>query len=174
MSAVPLKTCTRCRAAKPPAEFGVDVARADGRRYWCLVCDREYSRTRTRPRTTDRMLRSRAVNRAMARLRDLHRDEYERLLAEELDAARAEAAKHAETAPKPDDEHCAPPVPLLRPGPAAIGETGPRLREDVGTCPLCVNRHDRGHVCPACGARPQLLGRVVPPPRRGLRVEDVV
>ena len=29
-------------------------------------------------------------------------------------------------------------------------------RADVATCPLCINRHDRDHRCPACGSRPQL------------------
>lgn len=112
-------------------------------------------------------IRTRAMHRASAKLRDLHRDEYETLFAAEMQTATAEAAEHTA---KSHIEHPGegprqrpsgsgprfqpqPPIPpSLIPGVRPTGE--PRVREDVARCPYCARYHDRGHECASCRSRP--------------------
>ena len=56
-----------------------------------------------------------------------------------------------------------------------IPAVAPATRGDVAACPLCVNRHDRAHVCPTCGQAPQVVPPQATPPRtaRYLRVPRV-
>lgn len=160
------KICTKCDEVKPYAEFHHDKRRRDGRHQWCKACCRERDRKRgTQKRTPLRMLRVRANNRALAALRELHREEYEAIFANELANAieqserwQEEMAELGRPAPA-DDEHEPAPIPLLKPGPAVAGEhISERLRADDGpSCRLCSNRHKAGHVCPACGSRPQVV-----------------
>ena len=43
-------------------------------------------------------------------------------------------------------------------------------RPDVAVCGHCINRHERGHACPACGSRPQIgANHVIPATRLYLR-----
>lgn len=41
-----MKSCTKCRETKPLSEFGVARKHADGLRYECRTCQREYNRKR--------------------------------------------------------------------------------------------------------------------------------
>lgn len=116
----------------------------------------------------------RAMNRSLARLRDAHRDEYERYLEEELRNAREEADHHiAQSVVEHPGEQVPPqagpggrvtaksPVPpTIKPGPkkvqdnpvvTSLGREIAVPREDVARCPYCVRYHDRGHECSSCG-----------------------
>lgn len=44
--------------------------------------------------------------------------------------------------------------------------TSATTRTDVGDCPTCTNRHNRGHRCPVCGSTPQVIP-TRPTPTRG-------
>lgn len=48
-------------------------------------------------------------------------------------------------------------------------DAAPATRSDVAACPLCVNRHDRGHACPTCGQAPQITPAIATPPPRAAR-----
>jgi hypothetical protein len=119
-------------------------------------------RNRHRPYTEDRAVRNRARHRAVAALVELHRDEFERLYANEMDVAVAEAARIREhVAPTPVATSSAKPREVLatrlRPGPRPAGlPFTDRIRDDVGACPRCAVHHDTGHRCPVCGAEPQM------------------
>lgn len=111
-------------------------------------------------------IRTRAMHRALAKLRDNHRPEYEQLLEEELEKAYAEAREHIarvrrehpgeQPPPRKSDlggphPHEQMPVPpRLLPG----TRSEPKLRDDVAKCPYCQKFHDRGHECPSCRHRP--------------------
>lgn len=41
-----MKRCNRCAQTKPLDEFHRDKGKADGRSYWCKVCQREYDQAR--------------------------------------------------------------------------------------------------------------------------------
>lgn len=145
------KRCTGCEVVKPLREYGSNPASPDGKYSRCLQCERV--KDRRRGRTPGRAVNTRAVNRALARLRDRHRTEYEAILAEELKAARTEAATIAATTPPSPDPHQG--VARLLPGPRPATQTVlDRIREDVGACPTCIASHDTGHTCPTCGATP--------------------
>lgn len=174
-----MKTCSRCSADKDEDDFHRDRARTDGRQPWCKACERERDRARPRHRQSAmRVLRTRANNRAMAQLRDRHREEFTALYDNELAAAIEQAELFQAATPSlrrpPADEdnrhpHPDPPTPLLKPGPAVPSEPlEERLRTETTPtgCPVCTARHRRGHVCTACGARPQ-VAVVVPPAREG-------
>lgn len=50
-----------------------------------------------------------------------------------------------------------------------LTQSGRVERPDVARCPLCVNRHDRGHRCPICNTAPQLIA---PRPTPATRLYD--
>lgn len=144
------KQCNGCREVKALGEFGSNPASPDGKYTRCLACER--SKDAKRAGSLERTTRTRATNRALYRLRDLHRPEFEQLLADEWRKATDEAQRLAAAA-KDTDPHRA--TPRLMPGPRPAEQTvADRIREDVGTCELCIDRHDEGHICPACGAMP--------------------
>jgi Zn finger protein HypA/HybF involved in hydrogenase expression len=139
-----MKLCVKCNTRKPISEMH--------RGRTCKKCDNK----RPRSVTLDRVSGQRARSRAHARLADAHPEEYQRFLAEELANAKAEAASLGYSEPHAA-LHVAVPV-QLKSGPRMLGEAATdRIREDVGKCLLCINRHDRDHVCPACGSRPQVI-----------------
>lgn len=124
-------------------------------------------------------IRTRAMHRALARLRDAHRGEYERLMAEELVKAKAEAARHVATVTV-EHPDAAPPVkpagspgrkfetlppvpPRLQPGP----RLEPVLRDAVAACPYCHQHHKRGHECPSCRHKPAGAPPIGPYARTG-------
>lgn len=47
-------------------------------------------------------------------------------------------------------------------------------RVDVAACPACINRHDRGHRCPACGTAPHITTHVVAATRLYQRAHDSI
>lgn len=129
------------------------------------------------PRTAGEVrIHGRAMNRALARLRDTHRDEYQRYYDEEAELARVEAAEHLARvapahrhpiaqqkpaakipgAPGPAPSQIPIPIPpALHSGPRRAGEVAAdRIREDVALCPWCQRYHDRGHECTTCRSRP--------------------
>lgn len=155
------KTCSKCKAVKPASAFRVDPGNTSGLQSQCRECQADHpNAAKTRPYTAARAARTRARGRALARLAEHHAAEYEALYREELAAATAEAealAKVAEQkAPGTGHDHGGGPVvPLLKRGVRRQGQTVvDRLRDDVGRCAVCIDAHDRGHVCPACGEKP--------------------
>lgn len=56
----------------------------------------------------------------------------------------------------------------------AAGLARTHARVDVATCPACINRHERGHRCPACGTAPQLTTGVVPARRLYQHTHDAI
>lgn len=141
------------------------------------MCSRHYNREveSARPRhrhREDRVLASRARNRAVAALITAHRDEFEKLYADARAAVAEEHARLEELArangldpnngvvrlrvgPRPDD------VPVED----RIRERGPI------TCPHCSALHQDGHVCAECGITLEVL---VEPPRGKRPVDDGV
>lgn len=188
------KRCPSCeevkRASADPtlSDFHKDRARKDGFQLWCKVCCRTSARRREgarRYKTVRRVLRVRANNRAMAELRRRHRDEFDAIFEECLDAALEQheaflASRPEPEGPDPDSPgqttatvvHPAdrPPtrlepavIPLLRSGPPVPGEdvlTRLLPNGEPGSCGLCRSRHDKGHQCPICGSRPQVAVQV--------------
>lgn len=51
---------------------------------------------------------------------------------------------------------------------------GTTVRVDVATCPTCINRHDRGHRCPACNTAPHITSPLIPPRRLYQRAHDAI
>jgi hypothetical protein len=163
-----VKRCSKCRTTKPVSAFHVDRRRPDGLCSQCKECMRQAPSQRNVPYTPSRAVRTRARQRAMRRLTELHPRDYERIYAEEVDKARDElgvikavadeTGKGASHTARHDPVQRRKPVetvPLLRGGPLPAGQTiTDRLRDDVGRCPLCIDSHDRGHTCPACGSQP--------------------
>lgn len=111
-------------------------------------------------------IRTRAMNRALAKLRDRHRPEYEDLLKIELEKAYAEAKAHTaqvrqehpgeKPPPRKSDRGGPHPKPQLLIPPRLMPGTRstPVLRDDVARCPYCQKFHDRGHECSACRSKP--------------------
>lgn len=163
------KRCSKCRTPKPLSGFHVDRRRSDGLCLQCKECMREAPSQRYRPYTPSRAVRTRARQRALRRLAELHPRDFAGLMAEEIEKARAELEplKAAADATGKGTSHTQRHDPVRRRKPvgeiAALLKGGPRpagqspverLRDDVGRCPLCIDSHDRGHICPACGAAP--------------------
>jgi len=125
-----MKTCNKCHEVKPRDEFYPDHGK-------CKDCEN----SRPRERKLTKFIRSRARNRATAELVARHQDEFNAL----LDLYTEECAKEA--------EELGGETVRLRPGKRRSGQTTVD-RVDVGRCPECAKHHDRGHVCPNCGASP--------------------
>lgn len=81
------KRCARCGDLKPLGQFQRNRAAAGGRNPYCHPCETEYMRE-WRRRDGDAQqrarARNRAVHRAFTRLKHAHPDDFERLLAAEL------------------------------------------------------------------------------------------
>lgn len=121
-------------------------------------------------------VRTRAMHRTLAFLRDKYRAEYEARLAIEIVRAKTEADTHTakvkrehsgEGPPKKPAgspgapfRHLPPIPPRLLPG----TRSEPVLRDDVARCPYCARFHARGHACAACGYKP--AGVPTPPQAR--------
>ncbi len=141
------KTCTKCERTKPLDEFPLHARTRDGRDSWCRDCS-----NRGRKPTSKRYIRNRARQRATAELVKLHYDEFCQLLeahteyvADELEMLRDAAASQREH----DVD-----APRLKPGPARKNQDVVD-RLDVARCAHCAPHHDRGHICPMCGATPE-------------------
>ena len=139
------KLCRECHTRKPKSAFHKGLV--------CKQCDN----SRPRNNTISKAANHRARTRAYGRLAKMFPVEFKALMAEELAKAKTEARQLGTVAVAHDDEPAHEVVVQLKPGPRMVGETAlDRVREDVGRCPICINRHDKGHVCPACGSRPQV------------------
>lgn len=137
-------TCTKCGQIKPVSDF---YSRAKGKpKPYCKDCDN----TRARPASESKLLNNRARHRAVEDLIARHRDEFEDLLALHRLDVKSEAARLTKEAA---ELGVSGDLPRLRPGQRKRGQT-PVTRLDVGRCTTCARSHDRGHVCPKCGAAP--------------------
>jgi len=140
------RTCNKCGQSKPLTEFYINGPSKGGRMGVCRDCN-----NRARRLTAAKVIRNRATMRTYRALAQRHRDEYDRLLADELEKARAEhAAVQAAAAARGNDDAD---IARLKPGPLSqdLGETSTLERLDVARCPSCHQHHDRGHACPTCG-----------------------
>lgn len=139
-TASPPRTCTFGGCA------GTRVAKGLCRRHY----DREHDqRKRVTPR---RYARARAYKRAAARLVAAHREEFDRIYAEEMVAAVEETERLHDLADaagvRPHDT-----VARLWPGPKPDDEEPhERLLLDADRCPSCSSVHDHGHRCQHCSA----------------------
>lgn len=144
------KVCTRCHLRKPRSAYYKHPQTRDKLAPHCKECERE----RVRNPTQKKVNRNRARHRAIADLIDFHVEEFEALYAIRIAEAEQEAEELAESpaAKKHYGSKSAGPI-RLKPGKRQEGETaGDRI--DVARCPSCIKHHDRGHVCPRCGASP--------------------
>lgn len=154
------KRCTRCGESKPTSEFYKHPQTRDRLAPHCKACDNK----RSRKATGTRINRNRARHRAIADLISFHEDEFNALLAIRLSEAEEEAESLA-SEPAAKEHYRSEPV-RLKPGKRMVGQTvGDRI--DVARCPHCVKHHDRGHVCPRCGASPS--SALPKPPPSGVR-----
>jgi hypothetical protein len=152
LRAARLKRCRKCDQTKPITEFYPHAGYADGLDNRCRGCLNSTPKSEELKLST--RLRSRAHNRAMAKLKELHPDEYTRLVADALVEVRRESEMLGSTA-------------RLKTGPARQGESVlDRIRE---LCADCGTSHETGHACPYCGATPDhgptksVLPRRAPP-----------
>jgi hypothetical protein len=141
------KECSQCGETKPLDDFPKHHKGVNGLDSWCRDC-----KNRGRKPTRNRIVRSRARQRAIAELVALHREEFDELLerhmvyvSDEFDVLQSTAKAQR----RQDTD-----VPRLKPGPRRIEEQSIVDRLDVARCPHCVKHHDRGHRCEVCGARP--------------------
>lgn len=154
------KACSKCKDVKLAAAFYRDPRNTKlGLSSQCRDC--MAAAPYQKVYDDSKAVRSRAWARAQAQLRKQYKAEFEAMYQAELVKARAELADIKAAAPPTPkaDKHGHPtvprPTPLLKPGTRNQGESVlDRIREDVGRCPQCINSHDRGHTCPACGAAP--------------------
>lgn len=139
-------TCSRCGEVKPVNEFYINGPSKGGRMGICRACTLASRRV-----TPTKVIRNRATMRALRALADQHRDEYERLLAEET--VKAAAEHEALTAAAAARGNADAEVARIKPGPKSQdrGETSTLDRLDVARCPSCHQHHDAGHLCPTCG-----------------------
>lgn len=137
------KTCTKCRKAQPLSEFHAHPDTRDGKSSQCRTCNSK------RKPTVSRIIRTRARGRAMYRLIETHRSEFEALLEEETLKAEREHQEvvAAAEARGQADAHVA----RLKSGPKRKDQTSAIERLDVARCPLCQGFHDAGHQCTNCG-----------------------
>ena len=142
------KPCSTCHEVKPLTDYYHDARNRDGRQARCKRCA---NAAQTKKPTTARAVRGRAYQRALSILKERHEPEFDALYESELAAAWLEAGVLAVT---PEArEHYSGTHPRLKTGKRLPGETA-RDRIDVARCRHCVSWHDRGHVCPQCGASP--------------------
>lgn len=133
--------CNTCMEMKPLAEYYVHTSGKSGvtqRAARCKDCDNG----RERPVTITRLMRNRARNRAAALLIRAYPQQYERLVAEQLEAALEEAHQLGQAEGE---------AVRLKPGPKRAGQSIVD-RIDVARCARCHTHHDAGHVCPVCGS----------------------
>lgn len=102
---------------------------------------------RARTASEAKVVRRRARQRAAQLIIERHREEYDRLVDQEVRVAWAEVAMFKAVAPIPDGAKTV----LLRSG-RRKPEEAPIHRIDTATCRRCHTSHDRGHVCPSCGS----------------------
>lgn len=131
------KRCRLCDTTQPIVEFYPHEGYADGFDNRCRTCAN--STPKSEKAKLELRIKSRAHNRAMARLKDLRPLDYERLLAVALVEVREEAELLGPTA-------------RLKTGPARAGESlVDRIKE---LCVTCGTSHEQGHKCPHCGRHP--------------------
>lgn len=148
------RVCTGCETEKPLTDFYQQTTGPGGYMSQCIRCNND------RPPTVSRIIRNRARSRTYSILAERHRAEFEQLLAEQVEVARAEHERLAAAAASAG-QHDAP-VARLRPGMKRDGETVTD-RLDVARCPSCHTHHDAGHECPSCGdTTPAAAPRVKP------------
>lgn len=120
------------------------------------LCQMHYDRHRSRHgrRREDRVLPTRARNRATAALIKAHAEEFQRLYDDALAAAAEEDARIRAVAEQvgaevSNDRQ----IIRLKRGPVADDETPEdrALLMDEPACSFCARTHDRGHSCPECG-----------------------
>lgn len=134
-------TCERASCDRPVKAHG--------------VCQMHYDRERSRHRhREDRVLATRARNRANAALIKAHPAEFAALLMTANDEVREEHARIVAFAEEMgvdvDDQR----VFRLRRGPVAEDEAAEdraQLQPHEAECSFCSRVHDRGHDCPECG-----------------------
>lgn len=118
------------------------------------LCQMHYDRERSRHRhREDRVLATRARNRANAALIKAHPDEFVELLAKSTEEVQAEHARIVALAEEAGVEVAdAKRVFRLKRGPAAEDEE-PEDRAQFAPpgCGFCSRAHERGHACPECG-----------------------
>lgn len=134
-----MRKCTKCGESKPATSrwFYRDKNSRSGLFSWCKTCLNAIPKTQTRAR----VIRNRARHRAIARLVELHRDQFEAL----YESARADAIEEDEWL-SGDPENVARfagQTPRLKPGPRQQGEVQPRI--DDKWCATCSAYHARGH-----------------------------
>lgn len=134
-------TCTMCGKELKATEFYWSWNVRDSR--WqrdsrCKDCHNGTKRT-----SPAKVINRRARQRATALLLQEYAERFEELLAQERRVAAAEYAVLEQH--KPGDRQ------VLRAGRRRPGETVLE-RLDIARCTECHTHHDRGHVCPKCGA----------------------
>jgi 8-oxo-dGTP pyrophosphatase MutT (NUDIX family) len=120
------------------------------------LCQMHYDRHRSRHgrRREDRVLPTRARNRATAALIKAHADEFKTLYDEALASVTAEDARVRALAEEMGvDVSNDGAVFRLKRGPVAEDEDveDRALLTDEPSCRFCATAHDRGHSCPECG-----------------------
>lgn len=120
------------------------------------LCQMHYDRHRSRHgrRREDRVLPTRARNRATSALVKAHVEEFQRLYEAALADVQAEHARLVAFAEEQGVEVSKDGQVLrLKRGPVAEDETVEEraLLNDEPACKFCARAHDRGHACPECG-----------------------
>lgn len=141
MSRRVFKTCPHCGEEKPANElhFYPDKSARDGLGSWCKTCVNE----RPKPLTEARIIRNRARHRAMQRLVELHKAEFEALYEDERAVALDENDRlrgDPETAARFDGQ-----TPRLRKGRRRPGEDA-EARVDEEWCAQCATFHAGDHI----------------------------
>lgn len=134
--------CTKCLDTKPLDEFYTDTRAADGATSHCKTCQQKAI-------SDDKVLKTRARNRATVALVKAHKGHYNALYETALVEVYAEAEQLG-TLTDPDPHQPGRTVVRLKGGRRAIGETVlDRIREQ---CTRCATYHEAGHECPTCAA----------------------
>lgn len=136
--------CTTCERDLPGTDFYWAWNRRDRR--WqrdsrCKDCHNATSNANSRAKVINRRARQRATA--------LLLEEYPERFAELLERERKVAAMEYDLLNDPDAGEAG--YQRLRPGARRAGQTVME-RLDVARCTICHTHHDRGHVCPKCGA----------------------
>lgn len=139
---VGVKVCSKCKVTQPLDEFHAHSQTRDGKSSQCRKCNSK------RPPKASRIIRTRARGRAMYRLLEAHRTEFEQLLEEETVKAQAEHEEVTAVAAERGQPDAA--VARLKSGPKRKTQTSATERLDVARCPKCHQFHDAGHQVVAC------------------------